>query len=157
MKLPHRHCTPLLATAIALLALGGCGKADDRTPGQQVDATLNAVHSGAAQLKADATRGAAQAEQAGKALVQDVKIAADKAGEKISSGISDAAIATAVNVELARDGKLQPTRIDVDVARGRVALRGTAPDAESVRRARTIVLAIKGVTGVDNYLTVVKS
>ena len=66
-------------------------------------------------------------------------------------------IVTSINVELARDGKLQPIKIDVEATRGRVALRGTAPDAESVARATTIASAVKGVTGVDNYLTISKS
>ena len=130
MKLRHRHFASLLATAIAIAALGGCGKTDQPSP-----AALSAVQREAARLRIEASRSA----------------------DKVSNGVSDAVITTAVNAELARDGKLEPTRIDVGVARGRVALRGTAPDAESVHRARAIVLAIKGVTGVDNYLTVIKS
>ena len=130
MKLRHCHFAPLLATAIAIVALGGCGKVDGPSP-----AALSAVQREAARLRIEASR----------------------SGNKVSNGVSDAVITTAVNAELARDGKLEPTRIDVGVARGRVALRGTAPDAESVHRARAIVLAIKGVTGVDNFLTVIKS
>ena len=108
MKLCDCHFAPLLATAIALAALGGCGKGNDPSP-----AALSAVQREAARLRSEASR----------------------SGDTISNGI-DAAITTAVNAELARDGKLEPTRIDVGVARGRVALRGTAPDAESVQRAR---------------------
>ena len=115
--------TPLLAAAMAALALGACSQHDQRTAGQQVGAAVATVQ---------------------------------RQGEpvKVSEAITDASIISAVNAEFARDGKLDPAKIDVDAARGRVALRGTAPDAESVARARQITLAVKGVKGVDNYLTV---
>ena len=102
MKLRHRHFASLLATAIAIAALGGCGKTDQPSP-----AALSAVQREAARLRIEASRSA----------------------DKVSNGVSDAVITTAVNAELARDGKLEPTRIDVGVARGRVALRGTALSA----------------------------
>jgi len=137
---------PLLVVAMAALALGACSKHDERTAGQQVDAAISKVEQQAGQVKADVSRGAAE-----------VKQTAESAGAKVSEGITDATIITTVNVELARDGKLDPAKIDVDSSRGRVALRGTAPDAESVARARQIVLGVKGVTGVDNYLQVAKS
>ena len=89
------------------------------------------------------------------AAVQNVQRHAEAA--KSSQTVSDASLIASMNAELARDGKLDPAKIDVDAARGRIALRGTAPDADSVARARRIALSIKGVTGVDNYLTVAKS
>lgn len=112
MKLTFHHPWPLLAVSLAVAALGACGKSDERSAGQQVDAVLGAVKTGAALLEADARRG---------------------------------------------DAKLEPSMIDVDVAQVRVVLRGTAPDAESAARARTIVLALDGLTGVDNDMTVRKS
>ena len=154
MKLPSFHAKTLMALAIAALTLGACSKTDERTAGQKVDAGVSAVEREAAKLKADAALGAAKAKQAATEAVKDVKAAADKVGDKISSGVSDTTIVTSVNAELVRDGKLDPTKIDVDASHGRVALRGTAPDAASVQRARQIVLTVKGVTGVDNYLTI---
>jgi hyperosmotically inducible periplasmic protein len=143
MKRHSSYSTPLLAAAIAALTLAACSKQDERTAGQQVDATIAKVERQASEMKADANRG-----------VDAAKQSATEVGTKIGDGITDATIITSLNVELARDGKLDPAKIDVDASRGRVALRGTAPDAESVARARQIALSIKGVTGVDNYLTV---
>lgn len=71
--------------------------------------------------------------------------------------VSDASITTVISAELARDGSLDPTRIDVDTAQGRVVLRGSAPDDDAKERAKRIALAVNGVKGVDNYLTVNKS
>jgi hyperosmotically inducible protein len=146
MQKHSKLSAPLLVASMLALALGACSKHDERSAGQQVDAAIAKVEQQAGQVKAEVSRDAAEA-----------KKTAESAGAKVSEGITDATIITTVNAELARDGKLDPARIDVDAARGRVALRGTAPDAESVARARQIVLSIKGVTGVDNYLTVAKS
>ena len=154
MTLPSRHSKTLFAIAIAALALGACSKTDDRTAGQKVDASVTAVEREAAELKADAAAAAAKAKQAASEAVKDVKEAAGKVGDKVSSGVSDASIITSVNAELGRDAKLDPGKIDVDASHGRVALRGTAPDAQAVQRARQIALTVKGVTGVDNYLTI---
>ena len=157
MTLQSRISLPLVAAAMALLALAACGKNDDRTAGQKLDATVSATEREAAQLKADAARTVTEVKQTGSGAVQEAKDAASKLGDKVSMELSDASIVTSINVELARDGKLQPIKIDVEATRGRVALRGTAPDAESVARATTIAAAVKGVTGVDNYLTISKS
>ena len=82
------------------------------------------------------------------------KQAAEELAAKIDRASADSAIVFAVNLGLAHDGRLDLASIDVEAYRGRVALRGTAPDAESVARARQIVLGVKGVTGIDNHLTV---
>ena len=71
--------------------------------------------------------------------------------------VTDSSITTVITAELARDGTLDPTRIDVDTAQGRVVLRGSAPDDEAKERAKRIALAVSGVKGVDNYLTVQSS
>lgn len=131
MKQHSRYSAPLLVAAMAALALGACSKNDERTASQRVDATVAQVQRQAAEVKAEA--------------------------KQASDGVNDAAIISSVNAEFTRDGKLDPAKIDIDAQRGRVVLRGTAPDAEAVARARQIVLAIKGVTGVDNYLTVNQS
>jgi hyperosmotically inducible protein len=71
--------------------------------------------------------------------------------------VSDASITSVIAAELARDGTLDPTRIDIDTAQGRVVLRGSAPDEQAKDRAKRIALAVDGVKGVDNYLTVSRS
>ena len=94
MTLPSRHSKTLFAIAIAALALGACSKTDDRTAGQKVDASVSAVEREAAELKADAAAAAAKAKQAASEAVKDVKEAAGKVGDKVSSGVSDASIIT---------------------------------------------------------------
>ena len=80
----------------------------------------------------------------------DVREAGAEAGEKAK----DAVITTAVNAELAKDSSLSATKIDVDTAAGRVALRGTAPSASARDRATQLASNVKGVRSVDNQLTV---
>jgi len=82
------------------------------------------------------------------------KQAAEQLAAKINRASADVVIVFSVVFGLARDGRLNLASIDAEANRGRVALRGTVPDAESVARARQIVLAVKGVTGLDNHLTV---
>jgi hyperosmotically inducible periplasmic protein len=120
MKQPSSHCATLVAAAIAVLALGACGKsgAPSASPPDQS------------------------------------KQAAEQLAAKINRASADAAIVFAVNLGLARDGRLNLASIDVEAYRGRVGLRGTAPDADSVARARQIVLGVEGVTGIDIHLTV---
>jgi len=129
MKQRTRNLAPLAAALFTAMTVGACSdNTNQRSVGQD---------------------GASRQDTA-----QSVKQAAENRLAKETNSVNDAVITTTVNAELARDGKLDPTRIDVDTSRGRVALRGTAPDAESRERAKHIALSIKGVTGVDNYLTV---
>jgi hyperosmotically inducible periplasmic protein len=74
-----------------------------------------------------------------------------------AGAVSDTSISTAIAAQLARDGSLDPTRIDIDTAKGRVVLRGSAPDDAAKERAKRIALSVDGVKGVDNYLTVSSS
>jgi hyperosmotically inducible protein len=83
--------------------------------------------------------------------------AANDTAPSSKADVSDASITTVIAAELARDGTLDPTRIDVDTAQGRVVLRGSAPDDAAKERAKRIALAVNGVKGVDNYLTVQSS
>lgn len=157
-RLSHHAAFVAAATAvIAALALGACNQPGEPTPGQRVDSAIAKVEREADKLKADASEASLKVRQAAAEAAHDAKQGAAELAEKVKLAGVDAAIVVSVNVELARDAKLDPAQIDVESSRGRVALRGTAPDAESVLRARQIVLAVKGVTGVDNFLTVRKS
>jgi hyperosmotically inducible periplasmic protein len=91
--------------------------------------------------------------EAGHTTAQVEKLTAPAAAE----GTSDASISSAIAAQLARDGALDPTRIDIDTAKGRVVLRGSAPDDAAKERAKRIALGVDGVKGVDNYLTVSSS
>ena len=154
-----RHAALVTAgiAAVAALSLGACNKPGEPTPGQRIDSAVAKVEREADKLRTQAGDAAAQVRQTAAEAAQDARQGAADLAAKVRLASTDAAIVVSVNVELARDGKLNPAQIDVESSRGRVALRGTAPDADSVLRARQIVLAVKGVTGVDNFLTVHKS
>lgn len=158
----------LLATALVLALTAGlaaCGKKDDATAGQKLDATINKVEQKtdqAAERTGEAMKDAGQAaSQAATSVGQAASNAATSIGEAASnvatgaaSSVADAMITTAVKAELARDPGLSALRIDVDTAYGRVALSGSAPDETAKTRATTLATAVKGVTGVDNRLVV---
>ena len=68
--------------------------------------------------------------------------------------VDDASVTASINAELAKDPTLSAIKIDVDTEAGRVALKGSAPDAESRERATRLAQAVKGVVSVDNQLRV---
>jgi hyperosmotically inducible protein len=71
---------------------------------------------------------------------------------------ADAALGEAVKSQLARDPQLGTAPIQVEVAGdGKVALKGSAPTAAARERAAQLAMAVRGVTKVDNQLTVVGS
>jgi hyperosmotically inducible periplasmic protein len=144
--------TVLAAASLALLA--ACGKQDDRTVGQKVDAAVNS-----AEQKTDAA--AEKMRQESAELKARTEGALDKAADKTTSAANkvaekfdDAAITTAVNAELAKDPTLSALSINVDTAVGAVTLRGTAPSAVARERASTLAMGVKGVHRVDNQLLV---
>lgn len=147
--------TPLLAALAAAFALGACSRQnDDRTAGQKVDDTVARVEQKADEAKNDARDAAADAKAAAREASADAKVAAANTGDKVAAAVSDATITTTVNAELAKDSSLSALKIDVDTSQGHVALRGTAPTAQAKERATQIAASVKGVTSVDNLLTV---
>jgi hyperosmotically inducible protein len=144
MNASRTRLVPLAAALAAAFALAACNRNDDgMTAGQKVDETVAKVEQKTDQAQASMERGAEQAKQA-----------ATEAGDKMAGAVSDATITTTVNAELAKDDKLSAIKINVDTSQGRVALRGTAPDAESKDRATRIAANVKGVMSVDNQLTI---
>jgi osmotically-inducible protein OsmY len=81
----------------------------------------------------------------------------DNAADAVTNKVQDAAITASVNAEFAKDPRLSASRIDVDTVDGRVALRGSAPDAAARDRATTLAKAVSGVKSVDNLLEIPKS
>lgn len=147
--------TPLLAALAAAFALGACSRQDDgRSAGQKVDDTVARVEQKADQAQSEMNSAAADAKASAREAAADAKVAAADAGNKVASAVNDATITTTVNAELAKDGSLSATRIDVDTSQGHVALRGTAPSTQAKERATQIAASVKGVTSVDNLLTV---
>ncbi len=136
----------LIATsAVAvLLALGACGqKQDDTTVGQKMDSAVTKTEQVASEVKTDATNAA-----------KDAKVAITNAGEKMAEKLDDATITAEVNAGLAKDATLSALKINVDTRDGRVTLKGPAPSVDARARATEIAKAVKGVSAVDNQLTV---
>jgi len=143
-----------IACAI-LLGLSACSKQSDvKTPGQQVDAAI-------ARLGQETQTVVTQVEQKGVEAMAAVKTGIDSAvatspnvvrAAKVQ--LADATISASVNAELALDPQLSPLKIAVETNAGRVALRGTAPDAVSRDRAAVLAQRVSGVLGVDNQLEV---
>jgi len=143
----RRHSlSPLLAALVASLALGACSRHDERSVQERVDATEARAQRQTDEARAEANR-----------TLDTATRATEEAGTKVANAVSDAAITTAVNAQLARDSGLDAGKIDVDTSQGHVVLRGSAPDEAAKERAKRIALAVNGVHGVDNYLTVPKS
>jgi len=146
MKTQTTRYTALIAAAAATVLLAACGKTEDATVGQRLDSTVNEVQSAANTMKSDAQNAA-----------QEMQAAGSQAGQAMAEGASDMAITAKVNAALAADDKLSALQIDVDTEAGRVALSGTAPDADSRERATTLASAVEGVKSVDNRLVVQKN
>jgi hypothetical protein len=160
---PHSvYPLTLIAALCAATILGACTKQEDATAGQQVDAAIAKVEKQAKDLKVDLKRGADEARKLVSDAASDTRQVADKIGshsddqadDKRHADTPDAQIVGKVKAGLARDGQFDAARITVESTQGRVALRGTAPDAEAVTRARHIALSVKGVSSVDNHLSV---
>ena len=125
-----------VAVLAATLLLAACNKPGQETVGQKVDGSIAEVKSATKELSADASA------------------AATKAADAVSGTAKDVAITAKVNAALAADDKLSAISINVDTTGGRVALNGTAPDATTRDRAKTLAAAVDGVVAVDNRLTV---
>jgi hyperosmotically inducible protein len=155
MNTPRHRLAPLALALAATFGLAACDRNDDgATAGQKVDEAVAKVERQAEEAKADMGRGTDQAKATAREATQDAGQAAANAGAKVADAANDAAITTTINAELAKDSKLSATRIDVDTTQGRVALRGTAPDAEAKDRATRIAANVKGVMSVENQLKI---
>ena len=87
--------------------------------------------------------------------------AADAAGHKIEEGatkagaaLDDAGITAAVKTDLIKAPEISALQINVDTQGGAVTLSGTVPTEAIKTQAGDIAKAAKGVTSVNNNLTV---
>jgi hyperosmotically inducible periplasmic protein len=136
--------TTILAALVAAAALSACNRADDgRSAGQKVDGAVAKAEKKADEVGADM-----------RAAGEKAKDSTAGAMDTVAAKAKDAVITSSVNAELAKDKQLSALRINVDTVEGRVALRGTAPDAASKDRATTLAQRVDGVKAVDNQLTV---
>jgi osmotically-inducible protein OsmY len=140
---PSQQKSLMLASSLALLfALGACDRLDQRTTGPADSATTTAKEQSqdaAARARASANKAAGETKAMGAA-----------AGDKVD----DASITAKVNAELASDKDLSAIKIDVDTKNGVVTLTGPAPSASARERATEIARNVKGVSSVNNKLTV---
>jgi hypothetical protein len=152
-SLPAQRVLSVTAVALLALTLAACGKTDDsRTPGEKLDSAIATTQEKTAEAQADIKDATAEARADASAAVADAKAA----GRAAAASVDDAGITVAVNAALAGDPKLSALKIDVDTSKGRVELKGSAPDESSRRRATELAQAVKGVVGVDNRLTLTK-
>lgn len=119
-----------ISSLAMLLALGACNRYNDgSTVGE---------------------RAANRTEQATRNAVDDTK----RMGAAGADKIDDATITTKVNAALAADKDLSAVKIDVDTKNGVVTLTGPAPSPEAASKATKLAKDVKGVTSVNNKLTV---
>ena len=147
-----------LAVACALATLpflSACDSGDSsRTVGQKLDNAIARTERAAVEVK-DATQ--ASVNSAGAALregADQANAAAKNASASVSINSQDAAITASVAAGLIKDPDLSAIKIDIDTRQGVVSLYGPAPSETARMRATDIAKAVKGVSGVDNKLTV---
>ena len=146
----HRSVT-LLSSLAMLLALGACDRAaDDRTVGESLDYGVNKAQQAGAEAKRDAKDATARAGAAAENAADSTR----QMGAAASAKVDDATITAKVNASLAADKDLSAVRIDVDTQNGVVTLSGPAPTATARERASEIARGVKGVSSVNNQLTI---
>jgi osmotically-inducible protein OsmY len=147
MKPFHQKSLMLASSLAMLLALGACDRYGDRAAGPTpADRTEQATSRATEESRDAAARARAQADKAAEETKAMGAAAVDK--------VDDATITTKVNAELAVDKDLSAIKIDVDTKNGVVTLTGPAPSASARERATEIAKNVKGVTSVNNQLTV---
>jgi len=136
-----------LAAAIAMaFSLAACNRTDDgRTAGQKVDSAIEQTRSAANEAKQEASTAAND-------IKNETKAVANEASDKVA----DAAITASVNADLAKDPDLSALKINVDTNNGHVTLHGSAPSDDAKQRATKLAGNVKGVTSVDNELSIQK-
>ena len=161
-----------VSSLAVLLSLGACGREDDRTAGEQLDAAVARTDAAAERAKEEAQAAAANTEQAaqnaadatrtaGANAAQETREAGARVGDAATGAAAtagqqfdDASITAKVNAGLAADKDLSAIRIDVDTENGVVTLSGPAPTDAAKERAAEIAKNVEGVNSVNNKLTV---
>lgn len=150
MKPVERKILTIVSSLAMLLALGACDRADDRTAGERLDSATAKTESAAKELQRDAKEATASAGAAMDKAVDKTKAMGASAGDKID----DALITAEVKAAIATDKDLSAIKIDVDTRNGVVTLSGPAPTATAKERASEIARNVKGVSSVNNQLTI---
>ncbi len=145
---------PLTVLVIAVAALAGCNKHDDRTAGQKLDSAIATTEQTAQEAKANAKEGIENIKQSSSEMSAESKQKAEVTGQKIETNVTDATITAKVTAGLIADSELKSSKINVDTQNGVVTLTGEAPTAQAVLRATDLVKAMSGVGKVNNMLVV---
>ncbi len=139
----------------ALPLLNACERTDSsQTVGQKLDNAVAKTEQAAVDIK-DATK--ASVDSASAALregAQQARTAAQQASDNVTFNSDDAVITASVAAGLLKDPDLSAVKIDVDTKQGVVSMYGPAPSEAAKLRATAIAGAVKGVSSVDNRLTV---
>jgi hyperosmotically inducible periplasmic protein len=150
MKPIQLKTVTLVSSLAMLLALGACDRAEDRTVGERLDYGVSKAQQAGAEVKQDAKDATARAGAAAESAAESTRQMGAAAGAKVD----DATITAQVNASLAADKDLSAIRIDVDTRNGVVTLSGPAPSATARERASEIARGVKGVSSVNNQLTI---
>jgi len=149
MKPSERGCLAFSLLA-GLLMLSACspdanraGTAPGEAASRAASATRTAGAASAAELKA-----------AGAKAAEASNVAVAVAVEKTVEQLEDAVITAKVTTGLAADKILTASRIQVATQDGVVTLKGPAPTPAARERATEIARNVKGVTSVNNQLSV---
>lgn len=144
---PHPAGLRAVAVLVAALAaaLTACNRPADPASGEHMGRAPVGSERGPGAMPDD-TRSPPSISRAPRSEERPMADAGDK--------VKDAAITSAVNAKLVADSRLGAMRIDVDTVNGRVALRGSAPDAAARERAQQLASSVEGVVSVDNQLVV---
>lgn len=161
-----KRSAQVLAISALAFGLAACGKSDDnQTAGQKLDSAIsqtekaaenagNKIEEGATKA-GDATADAlAKAGEATGAAVEQAGNKLEEGAAKAGAALDDAGITAAVKTDLIKAPEISALQIDVDTKDGVVTLSGSVPSEAVKTQAGDIAKAAKGVTAVNNNLTV---
>ena len=160
-----KRSAQILAITALSFGLAACGKSEDKTAGQKLDSAISQTQQAAENVGSKIEDGAVKAGDATANALdkagEKVSNAADAAGNKIEEGaakagaaLDDAGITAQVKTDLIKAPEISALQINVDTKAGAVTLSGTVPTDAIKTQAGDIAKAAKGVTSVNNNLTV---
>lgn len=68
--------------------------------------------------------------------------------------VDDAVLTATIKTRMTADGRISPTRVNVDTLNGDVTLKGEVPTQEEKDAAEEVARKVEGVTNVSNQITV---
>ena len=136
-----------LAALALLLALGACNRAGERSASERGEASTSPQASGQTRQDDSSTGNAAPASDDSTRTM----------GAAAAGPQDDRTITANVNAALAADKEARALKIDVDTQNGVVTLSGPAPTATAKEHAGEVARTVKGVTSVNNRLTIKSS